>query len=594
MKRNKRKVSNKGPVQKPTVSEADAQLELEQGRSKITLPEYFAAPVVALLAAIWVFGYLGTSIEWDDLFYMNVSQYTTKEAWVLNRYGHIYLQKFFFWLTGDALTGTKVYWSFLFFSTCVLVYWCARFLAGKGGWLIGILAVLLLSSNELFAYYAGCTFSDFTVMFLVTLATFIYLYIGLRTKSHRNAVLIILGLIFFWATKSKESGICLIVLLIGILMRPESGSGARHFWRDIGWICIGALGGFIILMILDAIFLKDPIFSIRPSNIEKLLKFNYRGAYHRNVDRSMSWYTYISTKPFFACLLLYFLTGCGVSKRKFSTQEKIAWVLPIILVMFISYVRGCFHVIWRYFTPAIPGMCIWASQFFNFNIRGYLAEKSGNRGIPRLAIEFALVLAALIIVCLYMAFSVDNLIDYFQLKGQDIFYAVAILPISVTILVIVGGLSKKRGLIALFVSFVCFFFIIYHPLKANLTYLKQKVVAKKSEWRYEPYRIFADELRFDKDVKILVSKDIYKSSGMLGREVRAHCWMFNIFFNQKFTYDQFIDGSHEDILKGNYTYAFLTFRDWEYIRKEHSVDHLLRDYIPKADKATQILLLKRR
>jgi len=593
MKKNKRKLSGKGLAQKPTVSEADAVPELEQGRFKLTWPDYFAAPVIAVLAAVWAFSYLGTSIEWDDLFYMNVSQYTTKQAWVLNRYGHIYLQKFFFWLAGDALTGTKVYWSFLFFSTCVLVYWCARFLAGKGGWLIGILAVLLLSSHELFVYYAGCTFSDFTVMFLVTLATFIYLYIGLRTKSHRNAVLIILGFIFFWATKSKESGICLIVLLIGILMRPESGSGARHFWRDIGWICIGALGGFIILMILDAIFLKDPIFSIRPSNIKELLKFNYRGAYHRNVDRSMSWYTYISTKPFFACLLLYFLTGCGVSKRKFSTREKIAWILPIILVMFISYVRGCFHVIWRYFTPAIPGMCIWAAQFFKFDVGGYLAGKKGNHGIPRRAIAFALVLAAFIIV--YSSTSyVDRLVNFFQLKGPNIFYTVAILPISATILVIVGGLSKKRGLIALFVSFVCLFFIIYHPLKTNLSFLKKKVAAQKSEWRYEPYRIFADELRFDKDVKILVSKDIHKRSGMLGREVRAHCWTFNVFFNQKFSYDQFIDGGWEDILKGNYTYAFLTWRDWEGIRKEHNVEHLLKDYISKADKTTQILLLKRR
>jgi len=583
MKKNKRKVS-----------EVDAGLELEQDRFKLTLPDYLAAPAIAVLAAVWAFSHLGTSIEWDDLFYMNVSQYTTKQAWVLNRYGHIYLQKLFFWLAGDALTGTKLYWCFLFFSTCVLVYWCARLLAGKGGWLIGILAVLLLCSHELFAYYAGCTFSDFTVMFLVTLATFIYLYIGLRTTAYRNVVLIILGFIFFWATKSKESGICLVVLLIGILMRPEGGSGVRHFWRDIGWICAGILAGFIILMILDTIFLKDPIFSIRPSNIEKLLKFNYRGVYPRNVDRSMSWYTYVSGKTFFACLLLYILTGCGVSKRKFSTHERIAWVLPIILVMFISYVRGSFHVIWRYFTPAIPGMCIWAAQFFNFDTKGYWAGKSGNRGIPRLAVAFALVLAAFIIVCFSMELFVDNLIDYFQLKGQDIFYAVAILPISVTILVVVGGLSKKRGLIALFVSFVCFFFIIYHPLKANLTSLKEKVVAHKSEWRYEPYRIFANELRFDKDVKILVSKDIHKRSWMLGREVRAHCWMFNVFFNQKFTYEQFIDGSWEDVLKGDYTYAFLTLRDWEGIRKERNVEHLLRDYIIKMDKATQILLLKRR
>ena len=592
MKKKKRRILDESSSQKVTAAGVAGELELGASRFELTRLDYIVPAVIAFIAAVWAFFYIGTSIEWDDLFYMNVSQYTTRQAWVLNRYGHIYLQKLFMWLAGNALTGAKVYWSFLFFSTCVLVYWCAKLLAGRRGWVIGLLAVLLLCSNDLFAYYAGCTFSDITVMFLVTLATFIYLYFGLGARVRKHVVLLILGLLFFWATKSKETGICLVVLPLGLLLKSGSSGGIRRFWRDAGWICIGVLTGLVILMMLDLAFLKDPLFSIRPSNIKTLLKFNYRG-YYPTAERSMSWYTYVSTKTFFASVLLYFLVGCGAAKKEFSIRERITWVLPLILVMFISYVRGSFHIIWRYFAPAIPGVCIWAAQFFSFDVKGIWTAK-GTHHIPRLVIAFILVLAAFIVVLAFMP-HVDELVVFFEfIKGPDIFCTAVILPISVTILVMVGALSKKRGLIALFVSCVCFLFIIYRPLKVNLTSLKKKAVAQKSEYRYEPYRVFAGQLRFDKSAKILVSKDIHKRSWMLGREYRSHCWMFNVFFNQKFDEKQFIDGSWEDILRGDYTYAFITFQDWSGLSEKHNVEHLERDYEHEPDRQTRTILLKRR
>ena len=147
---------------------------------------------------------------------------------------------------------------------------------------------------------------------------------------------------------------------------------------------------------------------------------------------------------------------------------------------------------------------------------------------------------------------------------------------------------------ALFLSWLCLFFITHLPLSSNLVSLRQRAMAKRGERRYEPYRAFADELRFDKDVEILVSKDIHQSSGMLGRGVGAHCWMFNIFFNQKFDVDRFIDGTWDDILKGDYTYAFVTFSDWNGLRQEHNVEGLMRDYAVRADERIRVVLLKRR
>ena len=70
--------------------------------------------------------------------------------------------------------------------------------------------------------------------------------------------------------------------------------------------------------------------------------------------------------------------------------------------------------------------------------------------------------------------------------------------------------------------------------------------------------------------------------------------MFNIFFNQKYDFDQFIDGSRENILKGGYDYALLTWREWKDISEKHNIEHLKKKYEVKADKQTQLLLFRER
>lgn len=593
MKRNKREVSSKDPVQKPTVSEADAQLELKQGRSKITLPEYFAAPVLAMAAAVWAFSYLGTSIEWDDLFYMNVSQYTTKQSWVLNRYGHIYLQKFFFWLAGDALTGAKIYWSFLFFSTCILVYWCARMLAGKRGYVAGLIAVLFLCSYQFFVYYAGCTFADLTVMFLLMLGTFIYFAFLVGSSKHRRLIIVILGLLFFWAIKSKETGICMGFLFFGL---GEDKTGTRNinrFAKDIGWVCVGMVIGCVLLMTLDQIFLGDALFSMRPSSIKGLFAFN-TGEYIHD-QKNQSWFTTLSLGPALTVFMLYILVGRKLHDKSPSRHEICAWLIPLAVMFFLtaSSIRIRCGSVPRFLFPAIAGLCVWAAQFLNFKISGPLIDSKGSPQIPRALAAAVLALLAFIIVSIVMHKAPDVVRDA-GWKSPERFYIAVILPLSTMGLIIFGNVLRKRGLTAVFLMLLCLFFLIHFPLSNNLALLKQKVTAKRSEFRYEPYRVFADELRFDKSVKILISKSIHINSRsmMLGRGAKSHCWLFNVFFNQNFEEDQFVNGSIEDIVKGDYTYAFLTWQDWNEIREKYDVEHLLRKYEQKINKEIQLILLK--
>jgi hypothetical protein len=599
MKKDKREISSKDSDQRVIALESAA--EPERRRFGLDWFEYLIAPLVSALAGVWAFGHIGTSIGWDDLFYMSLSQYTTKEAWVLNRYGHVYLQKFFFWLADDALAGAKLYWCFLFFSTCVLVYWCARMLAGKRGYAVGIVAVLLFCSAPIFAQYAGSTDADLTVMFLVMLATFVYLIFFVnRHGGYRHLVIMLLGLMLFWSIKSKETGLCMAVLFLGLGEDKTGKFSIARFIRDIGWVCVGVAAGSVLLMSLDLIFIGDFWFSVRPSSIRGLFKFN-TGEYAWH-DKGTSWFQFLLISPLLTAFLFYLLVGrMPFGRDRLTKHEGIVWCIPLMFVFFLTAVMIQIRTFavpstQRYLLPVIAGICVWAAQFFRLGpMEPDQAEvKSKTESFPLKAlIDTVLVVLAFAVVC-FLMYKIPDLIKNAGWSSLERFYDTVISPLAVTGLLLYAVVLRRRGRVALFVLSLCLFFIIYFPLKSTLTSLKGRIAAQRSEWRYEPYRVFANELSFDKDVKIVVSKNIYASSNMLGRGFESHCWMFNVFFNGKFDVNQFIDGTWDDILKGNYTYAFLTWKDWKGITEKYNVEQLVKNYALKADEATQVVLLKRR
>lgn len=118
MKKHKQRPPKDTSTQQVTTSTSQTAHEPDQGRFNLTRLDWFLAPVIAFLVGIWTFPCVGTSVNWDDLLYMSLSQHTIPYAEILNRYGHIYLQKLFYRIVGDAVLGTRVYWCFIFFRYC--------------------------------------------------------------------------------------------------------------------------------------------------------------------------------------------------------------------------------------------------------------------------------------------------------------------------------------------------------------------------------------------------------------------------------------------------------------------------------------------
>ncbi len=580
-----------------------SELRQTSERVKLTVAEWILAPVLSAVAAVWAFPYIGTAIGWDDLYYMDVSQHTTPQATILNRYVHIYIQKFFFWLAGNPMTGTRIYWCVQFFVTLTLVYWCARLLAGKKGWLIGLVGAAIFCSQSYFGkysvgIYSGCTDADLTVMMFLTAGIFVLLAFRPDISGHRHIIIMVLGLLFFAAMKSKETAICMAVLFLAL---GKDAAGVRNFNRfvkDTGWVFAGMAAGSVILMIFDGIILGDFLFSVRPANIHQLFAFNFG---QNQPITSTSWLAHLMQQPMAAAFLFYLFVGSKFnhhgSEQNMADRTKLyIWSIPLLLLIFIIYttmMQRLWPVVARYFAPAIPVICIFAAQFFRFDISGALSLGKSGVNIPKMPAAIIIVAAAFVIACSFTQ-KMGEIAVNLKIENPHEFYVNYILPAAIAAVLIAAAVTRKRGLIALFICWLGLFMIICLPLTENIMMLKQRVVAQQSKMRYLPYSVFKDDIKIEKTMRILVSKSFYAQYKMLGRNYIPHCWMFNVFFNQKLDQSQFIDGTADDILKGGYDYGFVTQSDWQTINKKPEFETLMRNYTFRIDPQTKFVLLKKR
>lgn len=612
-------INLKKPIlQKGSDTLLDQQASDDQFR--LNIYDYTIVPALALIVAIWTFVHIWSAVNWDDLLYMSLSRHTVPEAWILNRYGHIYLQKIFYILTGDSIAGGRVFWCFTIWGTAILTYWSSRLLVGKKGYICGAIVVPMVLMQNVFGKDAGCTLTDFTVMFLVILAVFVYLLYLNHKGSKGHWLLMALGLIFYWTIKSKEVGICLGVLFLGLGFNKEESWNIRRFINDLKWVVIGIAAGCAILMLLDRIFLGDVFFSVRPSNIREVLGQNVREPTTEKLTTriSMSWYSFMTMRALFVIFLFYLLSGWKSPAANFSLRQKVIWIFPLALMMFLTFARSTFFRIPRYMVPSIPIMSIWASQFFLFDM-GKIRTKDGLAQ-KRALIMWSLAALALIIALVVVSKQLDwakyykltePLLGAFDLEynklrlPQQILYVLVLMPVFVTVILITTILSKKRGPTAFFVTWLSLFILVLCPLNHNIikidpgpntNYMSN---AAKSRLRYEPFRIFKDDMKFSKGDKVLISKDIHPRSWFLGRRADSHCHMLNIYFNEYFNYDQVTDGTLQDIVKADYNYAIITGRDWANIKKNKFAAKIQSKYqmktsqrLPTRSGPIQLILIK--
>lgn len=519
--------------------------------------------VFILFFAGWWFlsKHAGGPSLWDDLSYMNMSLNTEADYRYINRYFHVYLLKFFLWVAGDPFTGARLFWGFLTSATAALVYINARIISNQNCFLHGMIAVLFFYSEWLIFLKSG-PLADYTVMMLVTAGLTVYLLYH-RFNQYQKLILYLFGFIFFLAIKSKETGIIAGILVLGLGFSGSEAFNLKRLGRNTTYVLAGMFIGVMILMCLHQIFLGDALFSFRLSNTNALLNLQF-GEYK---IPKQNWYRSHILISIPAIFILYLISLTKKRTFKFKPFEKIVWLLPIGLALFLTVfmIKGNYGLASKHYLPAIPIICILAAQFFEYKSRTPIFE------LVKMLIVISLVL--LIYLFIYYLLSIifpstanSNLLDTLKILMK--FQKAFVFPVAFSALLMLLIFVRKWSLTSHIAALICVFLITVLPMISYARILKEGSFLERSEKRFIPFARSSNDVVCSEDASIYISENIYKEYQMLGRDDASSAWMFNIYFNCNLERSRF-DYSNlpEDLLKNDYRYAYISKTDWQNLRK---------------------------
>jgi len=215
--------------------------------------------------------YAGGSIAWDELLYMHYSHWPEPEPKILNRFAHIYFQRFFFLICDDPFLGARFFSAFVHASCVYLTYWLGRLLMKDSHWWNGLLAVAFYFGSQKLLPYLGVTFADYTVMFWLSAGALGVLVADRAGRLRTPYAAYSLAIIFLIALRSKETGIVCGLPILAVFSFPIfSRQNVRLLCASVA----GVLSGLAILAAFDFIVLGDLFYFFRPENWQRLFSFN--------------------------------------------------------------------------------------------------------------------------------------------------------------------------------------------------------------------------------------------------------------------------------------------------------------------------------
>ncbi len=390
----------------------------------------------------------------DILYYFEIGNKHIADPLILNRYVHVYLQQLFVLLAGNALQGLQTYWAFLFSGTIILIYICASFFSDRSTPIHGILSVLLFLSLPAITEIVGISFIDITAVFFTV--AFIAIFLVSSKNHHDNKLLLIaLGLIFFCSFKTKETTIPLTLLFIPLSF-SENKFNIRIFIQRIIMVIVGILIGIVLLIIINAIYLKEPFFGLRLSDLIYYFNTNMgdKGLVFSDLTRE-DWLIGYFIKYAFLPTILYIISGTkNILNSKID--QKFIFLLPLALILFLVIsINNTYGYQTRFALPSLAVICILATQFINIDVqrfslgpRGYFLILTGSvlfsiaiimlirhigiiKGVD-LALFFKTLLNTTLTIVLLGLIFLDKNTNLGSIASISIMIALLILPLYIT------------------------------------------------------------------------------------------------------------------------------------------------------------------
>jgi hypothetical protein len=553
--------------------------------------------LIVLFFASWGFLYatLGKPTSWDELLYIDLGIFPRADGTILNRWAHIYLQKLFLDLAPTPLQGAKLYWGFLISATMIIVYCAAKLLRKGSNYFNGVAGLLFFTSSALIFSYAGNTYADYTAMFFVALGVLVYLAFFRINPPYRWLLLIFFGFILFAATKSKESGIILAILIIGFGINQNQFE-FKNFLKNFTYIFIGIGLGFGMLALLDYIFVNNALASVGSQQLSQYSYFAFRapsletGLLQRISfivdslsDIGLPWMARIVEKlPLFSLLYAVTFTTLVIGlqiERKRNWFELFVWILPIAFLGLLTLGRVK-STADRNFFPMHPILAILVAQFFAAEIPANFRDSFSKIWAFIKKPSGAIIISLLVI---YTFFKYGP-------KFQAIYLGFVVAVAEILILLMAVLVKKWKSLHSTLAILLVGVFSFYGIVFDNLYPLTSGQRAVDGEIRFAPLAAIVDTFQCSPNTRIYVSANVVKQFEIFSRTLG-----FNVYFECKLTGSQFTFPTDlnlpEDLVDNNlHSYAYLTAAEFEELSPS-TRSELLAQYNPENIQDGELVVL---
>jgi len=154
--------------------------------------EIFAVILGAAIIASFSFNHGGQVYGTDTLMYLDTGLRGLENTFVLNRYTHIFIIRFFTFFGRTPIEGYQAFSGFLAFISTVLVYYSARSFSKNSSPINGVIAVGFLLSIPAILDRIMAPLVDTTVMIMMLAMVAIYIK-SARNDHERPWLLVLFG-----------------------------------------------------------------------------------------------------------------------------------------------------------------------------------------------------------------------------------------------------------------------------------------------------------------------------------------------------------------------------------------------------------------
>jgi hypothetical protein len=301
---------------------------------------------------------------------------------------------------------------------------------------------------------AGTPFIDVTAMFFTVAFTFTFL-MSSKNKHDNKLLLVTLGLLFFCSFKTKETTLPLAILLIPLSF-SDNKINLQILCQRLLLVVIGISIGITLLILINAVYLKEPFFGLRLSDLKYYMNTNMadKGFVVSGLTRE-DWLVGYFFRYAFLPTILYIISGT-INILKLEIDQRFVFIIPLALIFFLVIsINNIYGFQTRFALPTLAVICITASQFitidtsrFSLTHKRFLLTLSGSilfsiamvmlirhielrKGVD-LALFFTTFLNAVLIIILISIIFLDKNTAFGSIACISIIMALLLLPLDIT------------------------------------------------------------------------------------------------------------------------------------------------------------------